>query len=51
MNDSPDPFEELPVCPNCGSTNVDRTPALRSDYRCLNCGTEFDEGGRGVIVE
>jgi len=51
MNDTPDPFEDLPACPDCGSQNVERTPALRGDYRCLGCGTEFDEGGRGVIIE
>lgn len=51
MNDASDPFENLPSCPNCGTDNVERTPALRGDYRCLNCGHEFDEGGRGVIVE
>ena len=51
MNDTPDPFEDLPACPDCGSQNVEQTPAMQSAYRCLNCGHEFDEGGRGVIVD
>ena len=54
MSDEPggtDRFEEHPACPSCGSYNVERTPAMHHDYQCINCGHEFDEGGRGVIIE
>ena len=44
-------YEDLPGCPNCGSDNVERTPAMQSGYRCIDCGTEFDEIGKGVILE
>ena len=39
-------FEDIPACPNCGSTTVERTPILESEYQCIDCGTKFDEGGR-----
>jgi predicted nucleic acid-binding Zn-ribbon protein len=48
---SGDEDEELPGCPDCGSGDVERTPAARFDYQCLDCGHEYDEGGHGVIVE
>lgn len=48
--DNPTAREGLPGCPNCGSNNVERTPAREREYQCIDCGDEFDEGGRGVIV-
>lgn len=37
------------VCPACGSENIETLPgagAVESpEYRCLDCGTEFDAGG------
>ena len=46
-----DESEDFPSCPACGSSNVERTPAAQSQYHCLDCGHEYDEGGRGVIIQ
>ena len=32
-------------CPNCDSTNVDRSSGYRGEYRCLDCGYYWQVGG------
>lgn len=52
-----DTFDEVmaPIaCPDCGSENIEATPGGEDveapDYRCLDCGTEFDDGGEPVLA-
>ena len=49
MRDTPDDMTATIACPACGSENVETLPAASAaaadEYRCLNCGAEFDIGG------
>jgi transposase-like protein len=49
MRDTPDDMTPTVACPACESENVETLPAAGADgdseYRCLNCETEFDIGG------
>jgi DNA-directed RNA polymerase subunit RPC12/RpoP len=51
MSDRSDSDEDLPACPNCGSENVVPTPALQTEYRCLECNTEFTGTAGGWAFE
>lgn len=33
-------------CPICDSENVDRSRGYRGEYRCLDCGHEWQVGGK-----
>jgi transposase-like protein len=53
MNETPGGPDATVVCPACGSERTERFGDIAGglDYRCLDCGTEFDEeGGRGIIA-
>lgn len=39
------------VCPVCDSTNTEKVVDGELDYRCLDCGAEFDPSGGRVNVE
>lgn len=49
MRDNPGDMTATVDCPACGSENVETLPAAGAagdpEYRCLDCGTEFDAGG------
>ena len=32
-------------CPSCGSTNTEPSAETRLEYKCRDCGTEFDPSG------
>jgi transposase-like protein len=32
-------------CPECGSTNTEPSAETRLEYKCRDCGTEFDPPG------
>jgi transposase-like protein len=42
-----------PVCPACESERVEAIDPAASplEYRCLDCGAEFDESGGRIAVE
>jgi transposase-like protein len=53
MSDTPSGPDATVICPACESERIERLgdSAGDLDYRCLDCGTEFDEeGGRGIIA-
>lgn len=39
------------VCPVCDSTTIEEAVDGDLDYRCLDCGAEFDPSGGRVNVE
>jgi transposase-like protein len=39
------------VCPVCDSANTEEIAGGDLDYRCLDCGAEFDPTGGRVNVE
>ena len=43
------------VCPTCASENVETLPgegaADSPEYRCLDCGTEFDASGDPPLAD
>lgn len=49
MSDRSDP-DELSVC-DCASENVVPTPAMQTEYRCLDCDTEFTGTAGGWSFE
>ena len=53
MSDTPSGPDATVVCPACESERIERLgdSANDLDYRCLDCGAEFDEdGGREIIA-
>ena len=53
MSDTPSGPDATVVCPACESERIERLgdSAGDLDYRCLDCGAEFDEdGGREIIA-
>ena len=39
------------VCPVCDATTIEKTIDGDLDYRCLDCGAEFDSTGGRINVE
>jgi len=38
-------IEDKIECPNCKSSNVDRSAGYRGEYRCKDCGYNWQVGG------
>lgn len=50
MSNRSDP-NDLPVCPDCASENIVPTPAMQTEYRCLDCNATFTGTGGGWSFE
>jgi hypothetical protein len=54
LNDVSQAEGDAVLCPFCDSANIEEfvgDPDLGLDYRCLDCGAEFDPTGGRVNVE
>jgi transposase-like protein len=55
MRDTPGDMTTTIVCPACGSENVEALPgegaAGTPEYRCLDCGREFDASGEPPLAD
>jgi transposase-like protein len=55
MRDTPDDMTVTIGCPACGSERVETFPGAGAagtpEYRCLDCGREFDASGEPPLAD